>query len=63
MKEILLKLKKKYPNDTDFGKKMREFLNDEFVLDYFDYEGDSLSTEIKQRMIVTKLKTKYTNNE
>ena len=63
MKEIIIELKLKYPNDTDFGRKMREFFSDEMVLDYFDYEGDSLSTEIKQRMIVTKLKTKYTNNE
>ena len=36
MKEILLLLKQKYPNDTEFGKKMREFLSDENVLETLD---------------------------
>jgi hypothetical protein len=59
MKEILLLLKQKYPNDTEFGKKMREFLSDEDVLNYFEPIGESVIDALKDRTLLLKIKEKY----
>jgi len=54
MKEFLLKLSSQYPNDVDFGKKMREVLNDSDFLETIDI----ISKDMPYKEIISQ-KSKY----
>lgn len=59
MREFLLELKNKYPNDQDFGEKMRELLLDEELLYFLSEIEEDFIMNVWYDDKVNELKKKY----